>query len=310
MTKTVYYLMTCYHLTGDSEVKFFPSKDAMHRAYEALVNPILKALTTHNLLDEEDDLWNYTNSNNPNDTTWGGFRLNGGQNEIMDELFTNDGVNVYYQWGMIDVEITTEQLYYICRFSEYVDESTIELVRGLALTQSKYDEYVTEHLDIARMHEGWDIDRTNSDTWKSEERGDDLFIETDTLANNHYGKEAYFGYMDVSETIRYGVVAFDPQIILDVTGSMNERRISEHNADMKNLFQVEKKQPEFKVHVAHNPDNDLTGMLLEDPIIGVYFDEAVAIQAVKDKMTQEWWDDNGREPSEYVSTHILDCSLP
>ena len=308
MTKTVYYLMTCYHLTGDSEVKFFPSKDAMHRAYEALVNPILKALTTHNLLDEEDDLWNYTNSNNPNDTTWGGFRLNGGQNEIMDELFTNDGVNVYYQWGMIDVEITTEQLYYICRFSEYVDESTIELVRGLALTQSKYDEYVTEHLDIARMHEGWDIDRTNKDTWASSVMHGTLFDEQET---KDY-KQAFFGYSDVTETIRYGVVAFDPVIVLDQTGSMKDtsRRLTEHILDMKNIFAGEKKQPEFKVHVAHNPDNDLTGMLLEDPIIGVYFDEAVAIQAVKDKMTQEWWDDNGREPSEYVSTHILDCSLP
>lgn len=309
MTTTVYYLMTCYHLTGDSEVKFFPSKDKMHRAYEAKVNPILKALSTHNLLDLEDDLWNYTNSNNPNDTTWGGFRLNGGQNEIMDELFTADGVNVYYQWGMIEVEITTEQLYYICRFSEYVDESTIELVRGLGLTQSKYDEYVTEHLDIARMHEGWTIDRTDKDTWESTVSNGTLFQETDTLANNHYGKEAYFGYSDVTETIRYGVVAYDPEIIIDQTGSMEEtsRRISEHNADMKNIFgSGEKKSPELKVYIAYNPDNDAVGLLLADPTIGVYFDEDVAIKAVKDKMTDEWWNESGREPNEFVSTHIVE----
>lgn len=305
MTKTVYYLMTCYHLTGDSEVKFFSSKDAMNRAYEALVNPILKALTTHNLLDEEDDLWNYANSNNPNDTTWGGFRLNGGQNEIMDELFTHDGVNVYYQWGMIDVEITTDILYYICRFSEYVDESTIELVRGLGLAQSKYDEYVTEHLDIARMHEGWTIDRTDKDTWASSVMHGTLFDEQET---NGY-KQAFFGYSDVTETIRLGDVAYDPVIVIDQTGSTEEtsRRLTEHILDMKNIFgSGEKKSPELKVYVAYNPDGDSIGLLLEEPILGVYFNEDIATQAVKDKMTEQWWDDSGREPNEFVSTHIVE----
>lgn len=304
MKKNVYYLMTCYHLTGDSDVKFFASKDQMHRAYEAVVNPILKALTTHNLLDEEDDLWNYTNSNNPNDTTWGGFRLNGGQNEMMDDLFTADGVNVYYQWGIVEVEITTDQLYYVVRFSEYVDESTIEFVQGLPLTHSKYNEYVTEHLDIARMHEGWTIDRDDKTTWKSEERGDDLFIENEEM------NDAYFGYMDVSETIRWGKVAFDPTIILDVTGSMTERRISEHNKDLHNIFGGEKKKPEVTVHIANNPDMDSLAVLLSDPILGVFYNEDEAIKTVKDAMTDEWWNEQDREPADFVTTHQVTGTLP
>lgn len=165
MTKNVYYLMTCFHLTGDSDVKFFASEAQMQKAYEDLVNPIVNAIFEHNLQDQEDDLWYHVVSEN-SVPTWGGFRLNGGQNEIMDDLFTNDGVNVYYQWGRDEVQITTDKLYYIARFSEHVDESEIQFVNGLGLAASKYNEAVTEHLDIARMHHGWAIDRTDKETWR------------------------------------------------------------------------------------------------------------------------------------------------
>jgi len=299
MKKTIYYVMSCSHLTGDSSVKFYKTEAEMRRAYDTIVMPILATILNNELQDLEDEAWYHINDTNEY-PTWGGFRVNSGEDESLDELLSNDA-NWYYQWGIVELDniVNVDNLRYFASFSEYVDESTITIV-SLSEAQSLYNNTITEHFDLASTRNGFHIDRNDKDTWFSD---DDRSFGRELFTENNDKTEAYFGYFDVTETIRYGRIELEPTIVLDGTGSMSTAAYGAmHTLDFGKRGEP---TPQISVHIAYNPDNDSIGSLLEDPIISIHWNHADALDAVKNKMTEQWWEENDKEPSEYVSTHII-----
>lgn len=302
-TMNIYYVMTCYHLTGDSTVKFYASEAQMRRAYEAIVRPIVCVIKNNELEDLEGETW-YSIEDTNIPATFGGFRVNGGENEILDELVTPEGVNVYYQWGIAEVPlakvgielVTPDDIRYFASFSEYVDESTIQFCHVFD-AQSFYNNTITEHFDLASTRNNFHIDRNDKDTWFSDDDdnfGRELFNENDDKT------DAYFGYCDVTETIRYGRIEMEPTIVLDGTGSMSTAAYDAmHTPDFG-------KRGEMKIYIANNPDMDSLAVLMSDPILGVFYDEDKAIKAVTDAMTEDWWNQQDREPFDFVTTHIVE----
>lgn len=286
MKRNIYYVMSCSQLTGDSTVKFFIDQQSMIKYYDSLVNPFFKCIDVNNLQELEGIAFFYNHPQLGSLEKWGGFRVNTGEQDYLDELLGES--NIYHQWGIEELEITTQQPCYLAIFSEYVDESQINFYNH-NIASFKYNEAVTDHISMANEQYGCEIGRHDNTTWNLE-NGEILFSEDFT--DYHNTTSAYFNYDNISETVRMGNIAIsEAPIIHDIN----------HNiSDFVNGLK------ELKVYIASNPDDYSIGLLLQDPLIGIYFNYDVAVQAVKDSLTEEAWNELGREPEEYVSTHIVE----
>jgi hypothetical protein len=182
--KHIHYIIIATHLSGDGEVKFFPTRETADKEFESIVRPLITFCEANKL---SDDVWSKTND---------GYLFNGSENEELDIVLEHTD-NTYY--GIKTVEVADDVDYYLAEFEENVDESTVHLLTHEAAL-IHYTKLVTHNLEICNSSSKWnDVDRFNPSTWDDEEYGS-LFKEDDNLNN------AWFGYEDFYFTYRYGKI--------------------------------------------------------------------------------------------------------
>ena len=108
----VYYVLIAYGLTGDSEILFYPTKDAAETKFNNVVNPLLKVCDKNELTD--DDFYQPNGGNS--------WRFNSGECEELDLLIGE--TNMYITWGNSDIKtfgenIETEPSHCLVTFSEW-----------------------------------------------------------------------------------------------------------------------------------------------------------------------------------------------
>lgn len=182
MAKQIHYLMVATHLTGDSEVLFFKTREEAEQEFRKRTQHLLSidGLEEHTDYYEVDD-WS--------------IRFYGNENEdLMAEL---GEVDHYFTVGTIEVQDDVN--YYIADFSEHVDESTITFLnREDAVI--RYNDLVDDGVDMCVQYcDG--VNRYDNNTWESD--SGTLFSETD---NEDGSTDAFFGFSDVYWTYRIGEV--------------------------------------------------------------------------------------------------------
>jgi len=181
------YLIIAQHLTGDSELHFFPTPELAKAKYEELTEPLLAICNTKSL--EVDDVYFI-------DEDGKGCRFNAGNDEDIDDIIGE--VDHWYKWDSI--EVSDDATHYVADFSEYVDESTVTFWNEQSATEH-YNDLIDNELEMANDM-GHGIDRYDQTTWNNEE-GMTLFQES---IGKPYG-ECYFGWNEQpTNTIRCGVI--------------------------------------------------------------------------------------------------------
>jgi hypothetical protein len=185
--KVLHFVLIAKHLTGDSEVVFFPSRLKAERFFNIKVAPLLEICERNEL--EEDDAYSFGQTKNI-------VRFDSGYNEELD-LALNE-CNHYYYLGQVEVEDDVDT--YIADFSEWVDESTIEFYKKSDAI-IKYNDKVDEGI-VMSNDRSMDINRYDQSTWETEDNGT-VFSETD---NDDGSTDAFFGVTDVYWTYRIGKI--------------------------------------------------------------------------------------------------------
>jgi hypothetical protein len=187
--KTLYFVMIAQHLTGDSEVVFFPSRLRAERYFQNKVTPLLEICERNEL--EEDEVYLFGQTKDI-------VRFNVGYDSELDAALNE--CNHYYYLGQVDVD--DDVTHYVADFSDWVDESTIEFFNE-ERAKEVWNDKIEEELNLAAELHGIEIDRYHQDTWENKE-GMTLFQET------HYSdmhSDAYFGFSnDCTWTFRVGKI--------------------------------------------------------------------------------------------------------
>ena len=192
--KTLHYILIARHLTGDSEVLFFPTAEKAADHYDGLVKPITTLCVSEHL---DEDVFYKCNTDSKGVIV--GWRFNSGENDALDELLSDD-CNHYYELGQVEVD--DDVTHYVVQFSEWVDDTDIRFYNERQALQS-LTELVNEGIQMCEDYEGHKIDRADCSTWNNSE-GMTLFSET---SNTHL-IDVYFGYGDTTSTVRFGNIHF------------------------------------------------------------------------------------------------------
>ena len=189
---TVNYLIIAQHLTGDSEIHFFPTPELAKARYEELTEPLLAICRAKSL--EEDEVFSI-------DADGKGCRFNAGYDEDIDN--TIGDVDHWFKWDSAEKwsgEESEDPTHYVADFCEYVDDSTISFWTE-DKAKAHYETLVNNEIDMANER-GHKISRSDPNTWDNGE-GMTLFQETDTKEHS----ECYFGWCsDPTNTIRIGKI--------------------------------------------------------------------------------------------------------
>lgn len=184
MAKQIHYLMVATHLTGDSELHFFKTREEAQAEFQKRTQPLLVIEG----LEEDEDYY----------TTDNGVRFYSGTNE---ELSAELGdVDHYFEVNTVEVDDDVEC--YVADFSEWVDESVIKFYNKQdAIT--RYNDMVEQGLELINSEDfNHNVIRGNQDTWESEDSGT-LFMESD---NDDGSTDAFFGAREVYFTYRLGKI--------------------------------------------------------------------------------------------------------
>lgn len=187
--KTLHYVLIVQHLTGDSEVKFFDSKPKAKEFFNEKVDPLLDICDRNGL--NEDEVFSYENE---------GIRFNAGHDGELDGMLGDCD-----HWLFIgEIDIEDDVTHYLARFSEWVDESSIEFF-GEVKAKELWNEIVEKEIrdeSERLLRQGVDIDRNDVNTWENED-GTTLYKEEHTELYS----DAYFGtYAAETWTHRVGKI--------------------------------------------------------------------------------------------------------
>jgi hypothetical protein len=185
--KILHFVLTAQHLTGDSEVVFFPNRLKAEHYFQGKVAPLLEICERNEL--EEGEAFSFGQTKNI-------VRFDSGYDDELDAALNE--CNHYYYLGQIEVENDVDT--YIAEFSEWVDESTIEFHKK-ADAVIKYNDMVDESI-VMLNNKDFQVNRYNNTTWETEDAGT-VFMETD---NDDGSTDAFFGYTDMYYTYRIGKI--------------------------------------------------------------------------------------------------------
>jgi hypothetical protein len=182
--KVLHFVLIAKHLTGDSEVVFFPSHLRAECFFGSKVSPLLEICERNEL--EEDDAYSFGQTKNI-------VRFDSGYDEELDALLGE--CNHYYYLGQIEVD--DDVTHYVADFSEWVDESTIEFFNEQK-AKEVWDDKINDEIILAAEHDNIHINRHDQSTWEDKD-GMTLFMETNS--------DAYFGTSsDLTWTFRIGKI--------------------------------------------------------------------------------------------------------
>jgi hypothetical protein len=187
--KLLNFVMVAKHLTGDSEVYFFPTKEEARTFYNNRVKPLLDICMKNEL--EEDEAYSFGQTKDC-------VRFDCGYDEELDAMLNE--CNHYYR--VDSVEVPENVTHYVADFSEWVDESVIEF-HTEQQAKEVWNDKIDEEIRLASEYHGIEISRHHQETWE-DKSGMTLFQE------KHYSdmySDAYFGHsMDMTWTFRIGQI--------------------------------------------------------------------------------------------------------
>lgn len=184
--RVLHFVLNAKHLTGDSEVVFFPSRLRAERYFNSKVSPLLEICERNDL--EEDEVYSFGQTTDI-------VRFDSGYDDELDAALGE--VNQYFYLGQAEVE--DDVTHYVAEFSEWVDESTIEFFNEQK-AKEVWNDKIDNEINATPYHK---IDRNDDSTWE-DEGGMTLFLETDY---SDIYSDAYFGTSsDLTFTYRIGMI--------------------------------------------------------------------------------------------------------
>jgi len=194
--KLLNFVMVAKHLTGDSEVHFFPTNEEADAFFDGLVKPLLDVCMKNDL--EEDEAYSFGQTKDMSSTLlYNVVRFDSGYDSELDALL--DECNHCYR--MDSIEVPENVTHYVADFSEWVDESVIEFYTEQE-AKEVWNDKIDEEIRLASKYHGIEISRHHQETW-DDKSGVNLFQET------HYSdiySDAYFGHSDMTWTFRIGII--------------------------------------------------------------------------------------------------------
>ncbi len=179
--KTIHYLMIARHLTGDSEILFFDSKEEAVIKFNVLTMPLLTICRENNGYDALETVIT-DGYDNPF-----AVRFNGADLPDLDAQLNY--CNTFFSVGECTVD--DDFTHYVAEFSEWVDESQVNFFNEED-ANTKYIamiEYATSEVTA----DGFLHNRINENT---------IIDEDDVTLLQISENEVYFGYSDPNWTIR------------------------------------------------------------------------------------------------------------
>lgn len=201
--KKLNYILYASGLTGDSNILFFNTAKEATDKFTEITGKLLQICLTKNLAQNE--AFDYYVTDNA-------YRFNAGYDEDLDAEI-GDADAYYRLFTNVDVPDTTT--HYVATFTEHVDGSYVDFF-NMSDAITNYNKIVDDDINEANKHSNdFDIDRTDESTWSEDDTqyfSESIIVTTPhtfPFANAH--KDAFFGYLDIFWTYRYGKIIMEEE---------------------------------------------------------------------------------------------------